>query len=102
MDTIGRQIERAGKRWNVPHFKGPVIDCHAYYRRAGRISGVRRYQDACYEVLRNLRRFDDLDERAEGSRVSPRQSICTLVRERLCWRARTVSPVARRYHRGDK
>lgn len=52
---------------------------------------------AC-EVLRNLRRFDDL-ERAEGNlssrRLSARQSICTLVRERLCWRARTVSPVAR-------
>lgn len=42
----GRQ-EWVEKRRSVPHFKGPVIDWHGVrYRRAGRISRARRYQDA--------------------------------------------------------
>ena len=45
--SLSESAESA-RRTNVPHFKGPVIDCHddVRYRRAGRISPVRRYQDA--------------------------------------------------------
>lgn len=84
------------RRTNVPHFKGSwsiatatyTIDVPVVYLRC---VGTRM---RAWKVLRNLRRFDDLQH--AGERVSsslPPQSICTLVRKTLL--ARTVSPVAR-------